>query len=171
MHLLRRRRRQLRNFLARPLWQQLGLPFVWLLLGISRLAVLTVPFRHLAPLLGPNQGVECWVPLATPRQQHRGIQIGRTVRTAARVTPWDSNCLAQALTAALLLRLSGVPHAIHLGVARDRANGSVKAHAWVSSGRVRVTGGDGFRRFTVVSSFLSLPAAPGAGAVRRNPAV
>lgn len=127
---------------------------VWIALGAARLAVLSLSFRRLGALMGVEQGVEPWVPLATASQQKRALQIAQTVDLVARNTPWVSNCFPRALVAGLMLRLYGVPHAIYLGLARAPDGNGLKAHAWVACGRVAVTGGVGFHAFTVVGMFV-----------------
>lgn len=127
----------------------------WILLGLFRLAILLTPFRHLARWLGVHEGIAAWVPLLDPSAEARALSVARVVQTAARHTPWDSNCFPQALVARLLLGAYGVPYAVFFGVMRDVEANSLKAHAWVSSGRVSVTGGRSFDRFTVVAFFVS----------------
>jgi hypothetical protein len=72
----------------------------------------------------------------------------------ARFTPWDSNCFAQAITARLLLGLYGLPYALYFGLKRDAGSMGMKAHAWVVAGRIRVTGGASFGRYTVVAMYV-----------------
>lgn len=104
-----RLRRRLHNLRRRSAFEQAWLLPAWLLLGLARGAILLVPFRRLAPLLGRVQGATPWVPVLSPAQQRRALRVGRTVRLAARYTPWTSNCFPQALVASLLLRALGVP--------------------------------------------------------------
>jgi len=127
---------------------------VWCMLGVSRLVVLTIPFRRLAVVLGKRQGLEPWVPILSNAQALRALQIGRVVRAMARRTPWDSNCFAQAITARLLLGLYGLPYALYFGLMRDAGSAGMKAHAWVVAGRIRVTGGASFGQYTVVAMYV-----------------
>jgi hypothetical protein len=126
----------------------------WILLGVCRLALLTTPFKRLAPLLGGHLPNCYWLPVLNPRQELRARQISRCVRRAARYTPWESNCFPQAIAARALLGLFRVPYGLFLGVAKDDSS-SLKAHAWVTAGRVHVTGGHGFDAYTVVGGFIS----------------
>ncbi|MFW6870107.1 lasso peptide biosynthesis B2 protein [Nocardioides sp. CPCC 206347] len=121
----------------------------WTLLGLTRLLTVVLPFRAIRHLLGehrsPNGANPASGPVPPPadaRDENRARQIGWAVRTAAHRTPWRSDCYPQALTARVLLRLARVPHAVTFGVRRDDA-GTLKAHAWVSAGRVAVAGGTG----------------------------
>lgn len=77
------------------------------------------------------------------------------MRTAAARTPWTSDCFPQALTARLLLRVARVPHVVTFGLRRDDA-GALKAHVWVATGEVAVTGGSG-SSWTGVGSFAWAP--------------
>jgi len=122
---------------------------------MSRASVAILPFRRVAPLLGTYRGVNPWLPLLDPTQERRVLNIGRTVRLASRYTPWTSTCFAQAVAASLLLRIYRVPYALYFGLAPDKTGGPMQAHAWLASGRVAVTGGNGFGQFTVVGCFVA----------------
>lgn len=136
---------------------------VWLLLGFSRMLIRLVSFKRLAPWLGVPRGNDVCVPLLDAAQEKRALQIGRVVRLAARYTPWQSNCFPQAVAARLLLGLYRIPYALYFGLSSARSGQKAEAHAWVSAGRVRVTGGDGFGRFAVVGCFVSATALPAPG--------
>jgi hypothetical protein len=127
----------------------LALPAI--VLAAAALRLLAV--RRLVWLLGPPLGAVGYIPLADAAQQRRARLIKRSIRRAATVSPWRADCLPQALTGALLCRWLAVPVASHLGVRLEGEPG-IEAHAWLCSGRVAVTGGDGFGRFTSVSCFI-----------------
>ncbi|MES2018801.1 MAG: lasso peptide biosynthesis B2 protein [Pseudomonadota bacterium] len=136
---------------------------VLVLLGLSRLLILCLTFRRIAPWLGAQGGTLAWTPLLAPDQERRAARIGRLVLQVARHTPWQSNCFPQAVTARLLLGACGIPYNLFFGLARSDAG--LAAHAWVVAGRVHVSGGASFGRFTVVACFFtrSLAALPGTG--------
>lgn len=142
-------------FESLPRFQKIWLLPVWFLLGITRLAVLLMPFRTLGPIIGVPVGVNAWVPITSPGHKKRAAAIGQVVCLAARYAPWEANCLAQALTARILLGLYRVPYALFFGVARDRLTADLMAHAWVVTGPVMVTGGESFSAYTVVGMFVS----------------
>ncbi|MES2355954.1 MAG: lasso peptide biosynthesis B2 protein [Pseudomonadota bacterium] len=127
---------------------------VWMLLGICRFALLVIPFRLLAPLLGSHQGINIFIPLISDVQRSRAWCIGRTVRVAACYTPWESKCLAQAMTARILLGFYRIPYAFYFGVSKEKES-KMQAHAWICAGPVRVTGGTSFGQFTVVGTFVA----------------
>lgn len=147
--------RKARSFRRLPYFEQLWFLPAWMLLGLSRFAILAFEFRRLAPWLGIHTQTRAWIPILNQRDEAMALHISRIVRLASRYTPWQSNCFPQAVTARLLLGLYGVPYALFFGLARDRDTAEMKAHAWVAAGRVRVTGGNSFEQFTVVSCFVS----------------
>ena len=147
--------RKARSFIRRSTFEKIWLLPVWIMLGISRFLILTIHFRRMAPLLGIQSGICPWVPLLDPVAEARALSIARVVQMASRYTPWVSNCFPQAVTARILLGLYGVPYCLYFGVSRDAADSDMKAHAWVATGRVRVTGGASFGQFAVVGCFAS----------------
>lgn len=166
-------RRKLASFLGQSLFVQLWFIPVWLGLGLARIWVRMRPFRKIAPRLGRAMGAAPWVPLASAAQTARALQISRVVRMAARYTPWTSDCYPQAIMARGLLGLYDLPYMLYFGLRRARsvagtgaadqspdthaasAGAPLEAHAWVHCGRMAVTGGVGFDRFTVVSQFVT----------------
>lgn len=146
--------RKMRSFSRRSRFEQAWFLPVWLLLGLSRLLILIVPFRNVAPHLGSHSGVFPWVPVVTAHQESRARAISRTVQMAAKYTPWVSNCFPQAIAARLLLGLYRIPYCLFFGVGRENDEGML-AHAWIISGRIRVCGGESFGRYTVVGCFAS----------------
>jgi hypothetical protein len=162
--------RKVRSFAGLPLFTKVWLVPAWIELGLSRALILVVPFRTLAPRLGTAQGTAANVPLLTPAQEAQARAIGRTIRLAARYTPWTSNCFPQAIVARTMLGMHGIPYAIHFGLMPERraaagtptqtprvaspaAPAGMRAHAWVVAGRVPVTGGHSFDHYTVVGVF------------------
>ena len=129
------------------------LPLYILSAGI-RLAILTLPFRWIAPFLGHYTQNTEMTPLISEQQQQLARQLGTTIKIVSRYTPWESACLVQALLARFALSWHRIPHIAYLGVNKPQATDqALAAHAWVSAGQCFVTGGNGHQSFTVVSSF------------------
>lgn len=124
------------------------------LLGLARLCVLVLPFAVLRRFLGTGVGVAASVTLLSPREEYRAREVSRVIAIATRLTPWSSNCYAQAIAARLLLSAWRIPCSLFFGLALD-SGGKLKAHAWVVAGRVSVTGGEGATAFSVVNSFIA----------------
>jgi hypothetical protein len=137
-------------------WREKGLSLLAFMLILTSAVVLKlVHFRWIAPLLGRSMDAVAYVPLASARQLSDARMVRRTVLRAARLSPLRSDCLPQAMVAAILCRLLQVPAAVHLGVKLDKGPGKIDAHAWVCSGRETICGGRSFGRYTPVSCFVS----------------
>ena len=136
-------------------WRDRGLLLEALLaLAAARAALLLIPFRRLTPLLGPARTQAQTVPTLTQAAHAR--RIGWAVAAVASRTPWRSRCLTQALAATALLRRRRIPSTLYLGVAKSaEPPQDLTAHAWVRCGEHPITGGDGQRRFTVLSTFAA----------------
>lgn len=84
----------------------------WLLLGLYRLLILTMPLKHMAPFYGEDLGVENWVPLADPAQIRRASDIRSTVAVS-----FDQN--RRVLAGQMLIDIlspAGIPGCIDRGI-------------------------------------------------------
>ena len=124
----------------------------FVLLGIARLLVLTIPFRWLAVSLGARMRESA--PEAPPADLQYARLIGQAVRSAAGNTPWESVCLPQAVTGQWMLKRRRIAATLYLGVAKaDAKPEQLAAHAWLRCGEAIITGASGHRQFTVVATF------------------
>jgi hypothetical protein len=119
-------------------------------LGIARLVMLMLPFRWVEPYLGQRM-VESSLD-ALPEDQQQLKHVAWAVTTMSRYTPWQSKCLVQAMAAKRMLQSRQIVSTLYLGVTRSNPK-PLEAHAWLRSGPVYVTGGQGDQHFTVVASF------------------
>lgn len=142
------------SLLKKPTFTKVWFLPTWILLGISRLVIISVTFRRLAPYLGHSVGLQAYTHLLTSEQERRALQIAHVIRLASRYCPWVANCFPQAVTARLMLGLFRIPYALYFGLARDRETREFKAHAWVVAGRVAVSGGCSFSDYTVVGCYI-----------------
>lgn len=166
--------RLVKKYWSLPRLERVGLSMAYVMLGLAWAAIHTVRFKQLVSYLGTSRGISSVVPVVNRSTAVRARRVGWVVQTAARFTPWPSNCFAQTLVAATLLQRLGVPHGIYFGVARDEASDAVaprlgvwtglyqrpavgsglKAHAWVASGPCAVVGGRSFEEFGVVGCWV-----------------
>ena len=150
-------RRKCKTLLAWPITDQLLIPIVFVILGLMRACILCLPYRKYASILGDYDKTAIYTPILNTAQTIRARRIGRIVRATAKITPWESLCFPQALTASLFMRLAGLPYIMHFGLAKNHNPGEIeplKAHAWVTAGPVAVTGGRSLRQFTVVGTYI-----------------
>ncbi|MCF4009291.1 lasso peptide biosynthesis B2 protein [Rheinheimera sp. UJ63] len=148
-------RRKYHSFTQIPLAVRWLMPITWVLLGLSRVIVLLLPFRKLAPLLGCRADAPV-LPLVAPQHLQRLRNLKQLIAITSHYCPWKANCFAQAITAKVWLSWWGLPYTLFFGVARDPAQ-QLKAHAWLIAGPVVVCGGNSFAQFTVVASYVSQP--------------
>jgi hypothetical protein len=142
----------LRKFLSLQ-WKERFLlleAFIWL--GFSRAALLLVPFKWIAPRLGYQvNNVEETQNIPSPPA---GIkQVGWAVETMSHHTPWESACLAQAMTAKFMLRRRSVSSMLYLGMKKG-VGGKPIAHAWLKVGDILLVGGAGHETFSILSAFV-----------------
>lgn len=137
-------------------WQKLTVAQAWLLLGWYRLGIILLSFKRVTAHLQHHPLPQSLPPLQ-PGQCDEAMMIGRLVAAAARLTPWQSRCLAQVLVTQRLLAKRNIPGQFYLGVQRGGEFAGdcseFSAHAWLQCGDAIVTGIVGHDRFTVVSSF------------------
>jgi Transglutaminase-like superfamily len=118
-------------------------------LAIARCAIILISFRRIAAWLG-IPGTES--PLnATSEQIEIANEIGWALGQLSRRVPWDSRCLAQALSATWMLRRRGLESTVIFG-ADLRMSREFVAHAWLRFGPCVVTGGVGRDRFKTLTS-------------------
>lgn len=120
-------------------------------LALARAGMAVFPVRR---LVGARRGQTIQHDNGT-EQQRRARAIGSAVRAAARHTPWNSACLAQALAAQRMLANENIGGTLFLGAELQGEAGTreLDAHAWVRCGEEFITGMQEHERFVVVSTF------------------
>jgi hypothetical protein len=150
-------KRKFRTFTSQPWSARLLFFEVYLRLGFARASVLTLPFKRLSRRWGVPQLEGLRTP--HPEADQRFLrQLIWAVRTARRYTPWDSNCLAQAIAAKQVLRRRGYAGTLYMGVktAQKSGKGEMEAHAWLRCGDTWICGVRESRGFTVVATFADV---------------
>lgn len=125
---------------------------IFILLGILQVVIWVVPFRVYAnnlekefTIYNVNKNLKyangyAWL-------------IGRLVAKVARITPWPSKCLVQAMAVKFLLRRFGIANEMFIGVALDESQ-KLSAHAWVNVATFIVVGGaNSVNEFKVIRVF------------------
>lgn len=147
------------NFRCVPWSVKLLLLEAFVLTGAARLAVIVLPFKKLAAVMGKHTEESPVYADETARDICN--KVGWAVGLMSSHTPWQSKCFVQALAAQCMLKRRGISSTLYLGVARDGENRLI-AHAWLRSGPDILTGGPERKQFTEVAHF-----AGGTGGERR----
>ena len=127
------------------------------LLG-ARLALIFIPFPHLARRLGtfvpPTDARVAQVrTTAAPDQSRHAEEIGWAVTRAARYVPFKAVCLPQAMAARVMLKRRGVNSVLHFGAAKGQDK-PLDAHAWLDAAGVEVTGYPVAENFAEIACFV-----------------
>jgi hypothetical protein len=147
--------RKLKTFLQLSLTEKLIFGEAFFRLGWARATVVWMPFSWLAARLG----IPMFEEFRTPRPNQKLLgRVASSIRRASRYTPWQSNCLAQALAAQAMLQARGLSSTLYLGLATpdNISGGQMEAHAWLRCGDRLLTGARESVRFTVVATFSNL---------------
>jgi hypothetical protein len=123
----------------------------YVMLGVMRVAILTVSFKRLTRSL-EHQAQRPDLATLTESQQEKAIKTGQAITRAVAYTPWESACLVQSLTAHKMLQKRGIPGFFYLGVMKDKeSEEKMKAHAWTQCGETIITGAKGHEAYTILS--------------------
>ncbi|WP_342555139.1 lasso peptide biosynthesis B2 protein [Paenibacillus sp. FSL R7-0652] len=122
----------------------------YVLLGWARIQKAR-PFAKIAPGLGAPM-VETPVTGLDRSQVLEIRNISKAVLIASKYTLWESQCLVMAIAAMKMLERRKIASTLYMGTARNK-QGQLKAHAWLRSGKLIVTGADTMDQYTVVGVF------------------
>ncbi len=126
------------------------------LCGLARAAIHVFPLKYLTHYFGSFQKNVILSTCVSDKQRYQACVIGRSVRLAAKYTPWESSCLTQAMVAKFWCRRYRIPYVFYIGIEKNAqvSKGNTMAHAWLTAGPVAMTGGDGLESHHVVSSYV-----------------
>ncbi len=144
----------IKKFIILNRTNQIAFVEAYLLLGLLRLAILTLPFKWLTRSLVQCSESDISISSLNGAQREVVALVARAIPRAARFTPWESVCLPQALAAYKMLDRRGISGLFYLGLRKDEGGSEpLEAHAWSQAGDVIVSGESGCESFTVVSVF------------------
>ena len=120
------------------------------LLSLTELVAHTLPFRRIIRL---GRLPQTEVSLSPEPEDTAPVRRVRwAVRTATRHLPWRCQCLAQALTAHMMLARRGAASTLYIGVRLGEQRG-LSSHAWLRCGSIYVTGAPEHQRFRIIATF------------------
>ena len=121
-------------------------------LAVARL-LMVLPFRHVAPLLGPLRPADGPSSVALDAAENAAaIAVRRALVRVAHRVPWEASCLVRAIAGRMMLQRRRVPSVLHLGARTDR-EAELAAHAWLSCGDVHITGAEIADQYTPIATF------------------
>ncbi len=127
------------------------------LCGVARTLTLCMPYRRLSAYFGKPCQILVASTLVSSAQQKQAILIGRSIRLAARYTPWHSNCLTKALVARFWCKRYHIPYLLFIGVTKEKKPLLEReAHAWLTTGPIAITGGNCLESHHVISSYSNV---------------
>jgi hypothetical protein len=121
----------------------------FLYLGWARLLKM-IPFSLAVHYLGIKMEETTEVDLGKDLKMLK--HISNSVNLMSKYTFWESQCLVKAIAAMKMLQRRNIESTLYLGTAKDE-KGRLMAHAWLRSGSYYLTGSEGMKKFTVISSF------------------
>lgn len=121
-----------------------------LTVGLARLAIVLLPFRHVARISATRPT------RPPPADAREKITRARwAIRAVAHRMPFRAMCLEQGLSARVMLHRRGVPTTLYYGVMKG-PEGQLMAHLWVRSDAIDVIGTEELERFTLLATFPPL---------------
>ena len=121
----------------------------WFILLVSKILVKIFHLKRLQWLIGKPQKKVEKKPLSI-EQKRKARKTGKHINKVSRYVFWSSVCLDQAIAAAIILRLLNIDFYLHLGLSRSE---NLKAHAWVTTNDLIITGHHTKDDFTEISIF------------------
>jgi hypothetical protein len=113
-------------------------------LWFARLWLAIVPFRKVAERLGTSYPAAAPKNMLVPTTEKDDMvarQVGEAVIRASKNVPYKAVCIQQAVAAKIMLGRRGIPSVMHFGVGRtDDEDEKMRAHAWLATANVEVTG-------------------------------
>ena len=111
-------------------------------------------YQHLSRYFGNDYPMLAASIPISKLQVSQAVRIRRSVCLVARYTPWNSNCLVQAMVALIWCKYYKIPYLLFIGFAKKSEKPLGKdAHAWVTAGPIAITGGQSFDSHLIVYTF------------------
>ena len=124
-----------------------------LFLAVSRLILIFLPFKIIAPFIGKLITKEDTNPANTVAILDI-LPLQKAIARGCRYSFWRTKCFEQALAAKMLLKRRGLPFVLYFGVLKDEKEVKLNAHAWVSYSGTIISGNmPNLESYTIVSRF------------------
>ena len=145
---------KIKTFWHMPIKQKLFFFINFFFCGVARAVINLFSYKQISPYLGTSCRMLTASTIVSKHQIQQAVLIGRSIKLVAHYTPWDSNCLTQAMVAKFWCQYFKIPYFLFIGFAKgsDKPLGE-EGHAWVMAGPVAITGGYCFSSHQVVSTY------------------
>jgi hypothetical protein len=125
-----------------------------LLSGLAKLAVYCLSYKNLAHYFGNSCRMLVASTMVSEEEKRQAMIIRRSIALVSRHTPWQSNCLNQALMAKFWCQYYHIHYLLFIGLSiQKNAPINRNAHAWLMVGPIDITGGNCFMTHQVISSY------------------
>ena len=119
------------------------------LLGISRIALRLMPFRHIARILDRS--------LLTrkrdlPNRERKRRNVSWAITRGSRLLPGNTVCFPQGIAAHVMCRRRGIGTTLYYGVA-IRPDTGLRAHVWLQDGSNGVVGTRVAEKYVILAQF------------------
>jgi hypothetical protein len=142
--------KKIKSFLKRSTGDKLLLLKSFILCGLVRIFILLIPFKRLKKHIGIHNEESSF---DIDNSHYKFIKkVAWAVNRASQLTPWQSKCLVQAITAQRILMAHNIYSTLYLGLAKGGEK-EIIAHAWLRSGALIVTGYSEMGNFKEVARF------------------
>lgn len=142
------------TFWSMPIKQKILFFINFFLCGVARASINLFSYKQLSPYFGNSCRMLTASTIASKEQIQQARCIKRSIQLVVRYTPWNSNCLTQAMVVKFWCQYYRIPYLFFIGFSKKTQKPlGEEAHAWVTVGPVAVSGGYGFMSHHVVLSY------------------
>lgn len=138
--------------------QQKGLFFMnFFFCGVAKVAIKLFGHKRLTPYYGHFCRMQMVSTILSKHQLQQALSLKRAISLAARYTPWNSNCLTQALVAKFWCTYKQIPYMLFIGFEKNSEKPlGENSHAWVMAGPIAISGGFSFNTHQVILSYSNI---------------
>lgn len=126
----------------------LNLIFIWLIYAFVLVRI--IPLRWFSHLLGEfNHKIECSL---GDNEILLIAMLKKNIRRIKKRMPWKVKCFEEAIAAKKVLEKFNLNSTLYLGVNKNAEKG-LRAHAWLKSGDVFITGQKGHKQYAITGFY------------------
>lgn len=124
--------------------------------GVANIGIQFLSYKRLSGYFGQSCKMLTASTLISQEQMQQALVIKRSISLMSRYTPWHSNCLCQALVAKFWCARYKLPYLLFIGLAKNGHLPIQEAHAWITTGPITISGGDGLETHHVIGTYSNV---------------